>query len=240
MGRPTSGSKCCYQAFSERLAEPLGKSSRFQSPKPIQFLWGDHRADRSAVTKHFEASRSGNPVGSSWYQREPGCSRLERTTGTNYSLHPLANSSWFQLVPTRACSRSERTTGTNYSLHPLAAKFQLVPVGTNKSLQPLGENHWYQLQPASAPETIPFVLVGTKRMPAAARRTTGTNYSLHPSAREIPFVPLVPSESLEPLGEAPLVPTSACIRLENHLCSNWYQARACSRSENHWYQLQQP
>jgi hypothetical protein len=31
---------------------------------------------------------------------------------------------------------------------------------------------------------------------------------------------------------------AACIRLENPLCSGWYQVRACSRLENLWYQLQ--
>jgi hypothetical protein len=129
------------------------------------------------------------------------------------------------LVPTTACIRSG---------NPLCSGWYQA-----RACSRLENHHWYQLQqPASARE-IPFVPVGTKQEPAAAwRTTTGTNYSsLHPLGTS-PLFRLVPGESLQPLGE-PLVPTTAaCICSGNPLCSGWYQVRACSCSENHWYQLQ--
>jgi hypothetical protein len=118
------------------------------------------------------------PVGT---KREPAATW--RTTGTNYSLHPLGSccsSGWYQARACCSCLENHWW----YQLQPACIRLEnpLLCSGWYqvRAWSHSENHHWYQLQPASAWK-ITFVPIGTKREHAAApRRTTGTNYSLHP------------------------------------------------------------
>jgi hypothetical protein len=141
-----SSASCTAKHF-QSIVIGSSASIRSQVTQANRISMGRPPSGSKCCSQAFCDSRLENPVGSSWYQREPAAAQ-RTTTGTNYSLHPLGKSPLFRLVPSResmqpAARRTSHwlvpTTACIHSLgNPLCSGWYQARACSRS------ENHWYQ------------------------------------------------------------------------------------------------